>query len=137
MFGGIWQSARLVAFSGAAFSELSVLADAQLRHGDVSAAVHHADGLTAVIEIVRGPDGDPAAIMAWTGQGRRDRSGADGSRSGVVGAGSSRALHGSICGSKGEAGAARAPRPSDSANCRTQGDQLLFNGESGACCAAR
>lgn len=60
MFGGIWQSVRLVAFPGPALSDLSVLASVRSETVSISAQTHHAAGLTAVVE-VRAPDGDLAA----------------------------------------------------------------------------
>jgi hypothetical protein len=56
MFGGIWQSARLLAFPGPAFSDLSVLPNARSGTVSVSAVVHQAAGFTAVVE-VHTPDG--------------------------------------------------------------------------------
>ncbi len=55
-FGGIWQSARLVAFDGPALSDLTILSD--LNNGSVSIKVrtHRATGLTAVIRL-QSPDG--------------------------------------------------------------------------------
>jgi hypothetical protein len=60
MFGGIWQSARLVAFPSAALSDLSALADVRSGTVRLSAAAHHSAGLTAAVE-VRAPDGALAA----------------------------------------------------------------------------
>jgi hypothetical protein len=65
MFGGLWQPARLVAFSGPAFSDVSVLAHINSGTVSVSAAVDAADGLVAVIEIFA-PSGEAAA--SWQGR---------------------------------------------------------------------
>lgn len=50
-FGGIWQSARLVAFEGAALSDISLWSDAQTGDVRVSAETHRAQGMKAVVAI--------------------------------------------------------------------------------------
>jgi hypothetical protein len=51
MFGGVWQSARLVAFSGPAFSDIAVQVDSHTRLATIKAVAHRAGGLGATIEI--------------------------------------------------------------------------------------
>lgn len=59
MFGGVWQSARLVAFSGPALSDISIQCDAEAQTVRVFPTVHHADGLTRRVTI-DGPTGNVA-----------------------------------------------------------------------------
>jgi len=63
MFAGIWQPARLVAFPGAALSDVVALAEASGRVR-VRAQAHGADGAEAVIRILS-PEGQAVAI--WRG----------------------------------------------------------------------
>ncbi|MBI5957759.1 MAG: hypothetical protein HY866_03420 [Chloroflexi bacterium] len=60
MFGGIWQAVRLVAFAGPAFSEVSVRANARAGTVKISAALHEAAGLAAVVDLIT-PEGVLAA----------------------------------------------------------------------------
>jgi hypothetical protein len=60
MFGGIWQSVRLVAFPGPALCALSVLSSVQGKSVSVRATVHQAKRLTAAIDVYA-PDGALAA----------------------------------------------------------------------------
>lgn len=55
-FGGIWQSACLVAFEGPALSDLTVLSDLSSGSVAIKARTHRAAGLTAVIHL-QSPDG--------------------------------------------------------------------------------
>lgn len=64
MFGGLWQSARLVAFSGPAFSNVLIRPQAHTGTVRVSAAVHRAGAQPASVEVF-GPDGRLAA--SWQG----------------------------------------------------------------------
>jgi len=64
MFGGIWQSARLVAFSGPALSDFTVRSHTSTGEVDLTATAHQAAGLEAVIEVYQ-PDGSRAA--KWHG----------------------------------------------------------------------
>ncbi len=64
IFGGIWQSARLVAFPGPALSDVSVLANAQTREVQVSAKVQHGERLSGSVHILA-PDGN--LIARWKG----------------------------------------------------------------------
>jgi hypothetical protein len=59
-FGGIWQSARLTAFAGPAISDLRILANRETGRVHVQAALHYADGLTAIVRLIN-PDGLEAA----------------------------------------------------------------------------
>src|SRR5689334_8999365 len=59
-FGGIWQSARLVAFPKAALSNLQVKSNPQSGIVTVKADLHHADGLAAAIRLYS-PNGNEVA----------------------------------------------------------------------------
>lgn len=59
-FGGVWQSARLVAFPGAAISDVWVLSDAEAGTVTVRAAFHHTPGMQASAQILS-PDGREVA----------------------------------------------------------------------------
>jgi len=59
-FGGIWQSARLVAFESAALSEISILPDFESGSVTIHANTHHAENFQARITIYT-PEGRPAA----------------------------------------------------------------------------
>ncbi len=60
MFGGVWQSVRLVAFEGPAFSDIAVHADAPSGTVSARAVVHGADGLAAALSVYD-PGGRPVA----------------------------------------------------------------------------
>ena len=70
MFGGLWQSARLVAFPGPALSSVTVQASAVAQAIAVEADAHDADGLLAVVDVF-GPDG--AHVARWQGTPDGDR----------------------------------------------------------------
>lgn len=59
-FGGIWQSARLVAFESAALSDILINADPDSGSITIRANTHHAENVQARITIYT-PDGRPAA----------------------------------------------------------------------------
>jgi hypothetical protein len=59
-FGGVWQNARLVAFPAAAISEVILLPEPASGAVMVKAALHHALGLMASVEIYA-PDGNTVA----------------------------------------------------------------------------
>jgi glycosyl hydrolase family 2 len=59
-FGGIWQSARLVAFESAALSDLSIKADPDSGSVAIQANTHEAENFQARVTIYT-PDGRPAA----------------------------------------------------------------------------
>jgi len=63
-FGGIWQQARLVAFTDAALSDLWLLPDAESGSVQVEASLHHAQDMIAVVRLLD-PDGRESAI--WYG----------------------------------------------------------------------
>jgi hypothetical protein len=63
-FGGVWQSARLVAFGGATLSDVRLLPDADTGTLAVEAALHHAEGMQVIVRILD-PQGNQAAI--WQG----------------------------------------------------------------------
>jgi hypothetical protein len=60
-FGGMWQSVRLVSFPNAAISDVLLSSDLQSGTVNVHASLHHAEGLTAVIQ-VQAPDERIAAV---------------------------------------------------------------------------
>jgi hypothetical protein len=64
IFGGIWQSARLVAFPGASLSDLSLLPNARTGEVQVSAKVQHREGLSGSVHILA-PDGN--VVAQWKG----------------------------------------------------------------------
>lgn len=64
-FGGIWQSARLVAFEKAAISNVFLSADLATGEVRVQAKLHNADELNAVIRVYT-PDN--RVITAWRGK---------------------------------------------------------------------
>lgn len=55
-FGGIWQSARLIAVDGPCLSDISLLSDVNSSSVQLKVEVHRAAGLTAVIRLLT-PDG--------------------------------------------------------------------------------
>src|SRR5690606_39837732 len=61
-FGGIWQSARLAAFSGPAISDVWILADRETGSIHVQAVLHNMAGLTASVRLLN-PDGQ--AVAHW------------------------------------------------------------------------
>ena len=65
IFGGVWQSARLVACSGPAFSNISLLANARTGEVQLTATVHHASEQAASVRILA-PDGSLAG--SWEGK---------------------------------------------------------------------
>lgn len=73
MFGGIWQSARLVAHASPALSDVTVLSDPAARQVRITARAHDLERLTsralATIEI-RAPDGH--TVASWHGTLRED-----------------------------------------------------------------
>jgi hypothetical protein len=64
MFGGLWQSVRLVTFDGPAFSNILLECDSRTGEVTVSANVHQADGTTVVVKIIA-PDG--SEVTRWQG----------------------------------------------------------------------
>jgi hypothetical protein len=60
-FGGLWQSARFVAFPDAAISDVSISSDLASGEVKVTANLHRAEGLSAVVQI-RAPDGNEVAV---------------------------------------------------------------------------
>ncbi|HEX3054191.1 MAG TPA: hypothetical protein VHP83_26285 [Aggregatilineaceae bacterium] len=64
MFGGIWQSARLVAFPGPALSEINIKADVSGRVS-VQAGIHDFDGGEAVIRLL---DFSGKEVAIWHGE---------------------------------------------------------------------
>ena len=64
MFGGLWQSVRLVAFDSAAFSDISLTCNGRTGEVTVSANLHHADGAAVEVKIIA-PDG--SEITRWQG----------------------------------------------------------------------
>lgn len=71
MFGGIWQSARLVAFSGPALASLSIRSMAGSGLVSVAAKVHQGESCSAIIEVCR-PDGHIAAVQRLSPGGQRE-----------------------------------------------------------------
>lgn len=65
MFGGVWQSARLVAFDRPALSEIALRADAQTGEVRVAARVHQCVGASIAVEVCA-PDGATVAIRRPT-----------------------------------------------------------------------
>ncbi len=65
IFGGIWQPARLIAFPGVAFSNVSVLPNTRTGEVQVTATVHHAEGLSGTVHILA-PDSSIAGM--WQGR---------------------------------------------------------------------
>ncbi len=63
-FGGIWQPARLVAFPGAAISEVWLLPNPETGDVRLEANVHDADGMTAELRLF---DPSGAACASWRG----------------------------------------------------------------------
>lgn len=63
-FGGIWQSARLVAFPGAAVSGVWLLPDADTGTVTVEASLHHADGMQLIVRIL---DQQGSEAANWQG----------------------------------------------------------------------
>ncbi len=61
-FGGIWQNARLLSFTSAAISDLSVLSDSKSGKVMVNANFHHASGLKATLQIYS-PEGNE--VTTW------------------------------------------------------------------------
>ncbi|MCA9908808.1 MAG: hypothetical protein KC519_09185, partial [Anaerolineae bacterium] len=61
-FGGIWQPARLVAFPGAAISDLWLLPDVESGIVRVEARLHQAAGMTASVRLF---DPDGQAVANW------------------------------------------------------------------------
>ncbi|MEZ4670061.1 MAG: hypothetical protein R3E39_19325 [Anaerolineae bacterium] len=61
-FGGMWQSARLVAFSAAAISDLAIMSDPVSGTVAVNAVLHDAVGLTATV-CIYSPDGKVIAAQ--------------------------------------------------------------------------
>ncbi|WP_119070218.1 glycoside hydrolase family 2 protein [Aggregatilinea lenta] len=70
MFGGLWQSVRLVAFPGPALSSVTVQASVAAKTIAVEADAHDAAGLDAAIDVI-GPDG--ARVAHWEGALDGDR----------------------------------------------------------------
>jgi len=70
-FGGVWQSARLAAFSGAALSHIWVFSDVTRQQVQVRADLHHAEGATVRIRILT-PDGREAAVQREPAQSHLD-----------------------------------------------------------------
>lgn len=74
MFGGVWQSARLVAFDGPALGDIHLTPDADTGEIAVSAAVHNGQTARAVV-IITAPDGQEAA--RWESESTADSIQAD------------------------------------------------------------
>ena len=68
MFGGIWQSVRLVAFPGPALSEIRLWPDADTGEVRIGAMAHGAAGLRAAVRLLD-PDGREVAASALTPDG--------------------------------------------------------------------
>jgi hypothetical protein len=60
-FGGIWQSARLMAFSGPTISNLRVLSDSQQGQVHIKAQLHQAQHQNAIVRIIS-PEGREVAV---------------------------------------------------------------------------
>jgi hypothetical protein len=126
MFGGIWQAARLVAFPGAALSDVSALPDARSGTLRIAAAAHHAEGLMAAVD-VRGPDG--ALAVTWRGPVKDDAIAATLTIPNPVWwEPGNPALYTVEVRVEGEAGAV-VRRTFGFRELANQGDQLLFNGD--------
>ena len=66
-FGGIWQSARLVAFPGVALSDLWLLTDANSGCVTVEVSLHHAKGMQITVRILD-PQQNEAAVWQGTAE---------------------------------------------------------------------
>ncbi len=62
MFGGLWQSVRLVAFDGPALSDVTVLADAAAEALTVTARIQGVNGPALATVRVKAPDGEVVAV---------------------------------------------------------------------------
>jgi beta-galactosidase/beta-glucuronidase len=126
MFGGIWQAARLVAFPGAALSDVSVLLDARSDTVRLAAAAHQAGARMAVVN-VRGPD--EMLAVRWRGPVKDGEIAATLTIPNPVWWGLDRpARYTAEIRIEGDAGAV-VRRSFGFRALTNQGDQLLFNGE--------